>query len=95
MRSLLDSSLLYAVIRDVYRRDGKGNVVADICMPKEGQPLMRYRTRDLCVLDYSPCECGRTHVRMKKPVGRTGDMLIIRGVNVFPSQIGGSVKEQH
>lgn len=54
---------------------------------KEGQPLLRYRTRDLCVLDYSSCECGRTHVRMKKPAGRTDDMLIIRGVNVFPSQI--------
>ncbi|MDD6484632.1 MAG: phenylacetate--CoA ligase [Clostridiales bacterium] len=54
---------------------------------KEGQPLIRYRTRDLCTLDYSQCECGRTHVRMKKPAGRTDDMLIIRGVNVFPSQI--------
>lgn len=54
---------------------------------KEGQPLIRYRTRDLCSLDYSPCKCGRTHVRMKKPTGRTDDMLIIRGVNVFPSQI--------
>ncbi|MBQ8301207.1 MAG: phenylacetate--CoA ligase [Clostridia bacterium] len=54
---------------------------------KEGQPLLRYRTRDLCVLDYTPCKCGRTHVRMKKPAGRTDDMLIIRGVNVFPSQI--------
>ena len=54
---------------------------------KEGQPLIRYRTRDLCVLDYSVCDCGRTHVRMKKPAGRTDDMLIIRGVNVFPSQI--------
>ncbi len=54
---------------------------------KEGQPLIRYRTRDLCILDYTPCNCGRTHVRMKKPAGRTDDMLIIRGVNVFPSQI--------
>ena len=54
---------------------------------KEGQPLLRYRTRDLCVLDCSACGCGRTHVRMKKPAGRTDDMLIIRGVNVFPSQI--------
>lgn len=54
---------------------------------KEGQPLIRYRTRDLCTLDYSPCKCGRTHVRMRKPAGRTDDMLIIRGVNVFPSQI--------
>lgn len=54
---------------------------------KEGQPLIRYRTRDLCMLDYSVCKCGRTHVRMRKPAGRTDDMLIIRGVNVFPSQI--------
>lgn len=54
---------------------------------KEGQPLIRYRTRDLCILDYTKCACGRTHVRMKKPAGRTDDMLIIRGVNVFPSQI--------
>ena len=54
---------------------------------KEGMPLIRYRTRDLCSLNYEPCACGRTHVRMKKPAGRTDDMLIIRGVNVFPSQI--------
>ena len=54
---------------------------------KEGQPLIRYRTRDLCTLDYTQCACGRTHVRMRKPAGRTDDMLIIRGVNVFPSQI--------
>ena len=54
---------------------------------KEGQPMMRYRTRDLCQLNYEPCACGRTHVRMMKPAGRTDDMLIIRGVNVFPSQI--------
>ncbi len=54
---------------------------------KEGQPLIRYRTRDLCCLEYEKCKCGRTHVRMKKPAGRSDDMLIIRGVNVFPSQI--------
>ena len=54
---------------------------------KEGMPLIRFRTRDLCSLTYEPCECGRTFVRMKKPKGRTDDMLIIRGVNVFPSQI--------
>ena len=54
---------------------------------KEGMPLIRYRTRDLCSLNYEKCACGRTHVRMKKPAGRTDDMLIIRGVNVFPSQI--------
>lgn len=56
-------------------------------LTKEAFPVMRYRTRDICTLDYSPCKCGRTHVRMKKPQGRTDDMLIIRGVNVFPSQI--------
>lgn len=54
---------------------------------KEGFPLIRYRTRDICSLNYAPCKCGRTHVRMNKPQGRTDDMLIIRGVNVFPSQI--------
>ncbi len=56
---------------------------------KEGLPLIRYRTHDLTVLDPTPCDCGRTHVRMKKLVGRTDDMLIIRGVNVFPSQVEG------
>ena len=54
---------------------------------KEAVPLLRYRTRDICVLDRTPCPCGRTHVRMAKPMGRSDDMLIIRGVNVFPSQI--------
>ncbi len=54
---------------------------------KEGMPLLRYRTKDLCSLDDTPCECGRTHVRMTRIVGRSDDMLIIRGVNVFPSQI--------
>ncbi len=54
---------------------------------KEGFPLIRYRTRDICSLNYEKCKCGRTHVRMRKPSGRSDDMLIIRGVNVFPSQI--------
>lgn len=54
---------------------------------KEGLPLIRYRTRDLSSLNYEKCECGRTAVRMSKVAGRTDDMLIIRGVNVFPSQI--------
>lgn len=65
---------------------------------KEGFPLIRYRTRDICSLNYEKCKCGRTFVRMNKPTGRSDDMLIIRGVNVFPSQIeevllnmGGSV----
>ena len=54
---------------------------------KEGFPVIRYRTRDICSLNAEPCKCGRTHIRMNKPQGRTDDMLIIRGVNVFPSQI--------
>jgi phenylacetate-CoA ligase len=54
---------------------------------KQGMPLIRYRTRDICSLTDEPCKCGRTHVRMNRVFGRTDDMLIIRGVNVFPSQI--------
>ncbi len=54
---------------------------------KEGMPMLRYRTHDICQLDATPCACGRTFVRMARITGRTDDMLIIRGVNVFPSQI--------
>ena len=56
-------------------------------LTKEAFPVLRYRTKDICVLDETPCSCGRTHIRMSKPMGRSDDMLIIRGVNVFPSQI--------
>ena len=56
-------------------------------LTKEAFPVIRYRTRDICVLNEEPCKCGRTHIRMAKPDGRTDDMMIIRGVNVFPSQI--------
>ena len=56
-------------------------------LDKEAFPLLRYRTRDICVLSRQKCSCGRTLVKMAKPMGRTDDMLIIRGVNVFPSQI--------
>lgn len=54
---------------------------------KEALPILRYRTRDLTTLDYDTCECGRTTVRMRKCTGRSDDMLIIRGVNIFPSQV--------
>lgn len=54
---------------------------------REGMPVLRYRTKDITRLNYEPCDCGRTHVRMEKVMGRTDDMLIIKGVNVFPSQI--------
>jgi phenylacetate-CoA ligase len=60
-------------------------VLTSIC--KEAFPMIRYRTRDITSLEYSACECGRTMVRMKKTMGRSDDMLIIKGVNVFPSQI--------
>ena len=63
-------------------------------LTKKGFPLLRYRTRDICVLDDSPCPCGRTHVRMSKPMGRSDDMLIVKGVNVFPSQIETVLIEQ-
>ena len=60
-------------------------VLTTIC--KEAFPMIRYRTRDITSLEYATCDCGRTMVRMKKTMGRTDDMLIIKGVNVFPSQI--------
>ncbi|HBV96114.1 MAG: phenylacetate--CoA ligase [Peptococcaceae bacterium BICA1-7] len=56
-------------------------------LTKEAFPIIRYRTRDITVLNEEPCSCGRTHVRMRRVTGRTDDMLIIRGVNVFPSQV--------
>lgn len=57
------------------------------CITKKAYPLLRYRTRDLCILTREKCSCGRTHVRMKKPTGRSDDMMVIKGVNVWPSQI--------
>lgn len=67
--------------------EGKVGELVFTCLDKEAFPLLRYRTRDLCVLSRKKCSCGRTHVRMSKPMGRSDDMMIIRGVNVFPSQI--------
>jgi phenylacetate-CoA ligase len=57
------------------------------CITKEAMPLIRYRTKDVTKLIPEPCPCGRTHIRMARITGRTDDMIIIRGVNVFPSQI--------
>lgn len=67
--------------------DGAKGELVFTSITKEAFPLLRYRTRDICVLNRTPCACGRTHVRMAKPMGRSDDMLIVRGVNVFPSQI--------
>ncbi|MBQ4561269.1 MAG: phenylacetate--CoA ligase [Clostridia bacterium] len=71
---------------EVLPEGSKGELVFT-SLDKEAFPLLRYRTRDICVLSRKQCSCGRTLVKMAKPMGRTDDMLIIRGVNVFPSQI--------
>ena len=69
--------------------DGTYGELVLTTLTKEGMPVIRYRTKDITTLDHTPCKCGRTTVRMAKLRGRTDDMLIIRGVNVFPSQIEG------
>lgn len=71
---------------EVLPEDTQGELVFT-CITKEAFPILRYRTRDIGVITRKPCGCGRTLVKMTKPRGRTDDMLIIRGVNVFPSQI--------
>ena len=67
--------------------DGSEGELVFTTLTKEAFPLIRYRTRDICRIDPTPCRCGRTHRRMGRVLGRSDDMLIIRGVNVFPSQI--------
>jgi len=67
--------------------EGEKGELVFTCITKEAFPLIRYRTRDICTLTRKKCSCGRTHVKMSKPMGRSDDMLIIKGVNVFPSQI--------
>ncbi len=71
---------------EVLPEGSKGELVFT-ALDKEAFPLLRYRTRDICVLSRKPCSCGRTLIKMAKPMGRSDDMMIIRGVNVFPSQI--------
>ena len=74
--------------------DGEVGELVFTSITKEAFPLLRYRTRDLCVLSRKKCSCGRTLIKMSKPMGRSDDMLIIRGVNVFPSQIETVLIEQ-
>ena len=74
--------------------DGEKGELVFTSIPKEAFPLLRYRTRDICVLTRKKCSCGRTHVKMSKPMGRSDDMLIVKGVNVFPSQIETVLLEQ-
>jgi phenylacetate-CoA ligase len=71
---------------EVLPEGSKGEIVFS-CISKEAFPLLRYRTRDICVLSREKCSCGRTLIKMSRILGRSDDMLIIRGVNVFPSQI--------
>ena len=78
---------------EVLPEGSKGELVFT-AITKEAFPLLRYRTRDICVLTREPCPCGRTHVKMSKPMGRSDDMLIVKGVNVFPSQIESVLLEQ-
>ena len=78
---------------EVLPMGSKGELVFT-SITKEAFPLLRYRTKDICVLNAEPCSCGRTHVRMSKPMGRSDDMLIVKGVNVFPSQIEAVLLEQ-
>ena len=74
--------------------DGEVGELVFTSITKEAFPLLRYRTRDLCVLSRKKCSCGRTLIKMSKPMGRSDDMMIIRGVNVFPSQIETVLIEQ-
>ncbi len=74
--------------------EGEKGELVFTSITKEAFPLLRYRTRDICVLSRKPCSCGRTHVKMSKPMGRSDDMLIVKGVNVFPSQIETVLLEQ-
>lgn len=80
------AEIIDPVTEEVLPYGSKGELVFT-SLTKEAFPMIRYRTRDICVLNAEPCSCGRTHIRMSKPMGRSDDMLIIRGVNVFPSQI--------
>ena len=84
---ILDSATLSPV------SDGELGELAFTTLTKEGIPLIRYRTKDLTSIDHSPCECGRTSARISRFKGRVDDMLIIRGVNVFPSQVEAALVE--
>lgn len=80
------AEIIDPVTEEVLPEGEKGELVFT-SITKEAFPLIRYRTRDICVLSREKCSCGRTHVKMSKPMGRSDDMLIVKGVNVFPSQI--------
>ena len=74
--------------------EGQQGELVFTSLTKKAFPLLRYRTRDICILNREPCSCGRTFVKMCRPMGRSDDMLIVKGVNVFPSQIETVLLEQ-
>ena len=84
-----DAFLPESIDQDTMERKAPGEVgeLVVTTLLREGMPVLRYRTKDITRLNYEPCACGRTHCRMDKVMGRTDDMMIIKGVNVFPSQI--------
>ncbi len=90
-----DHFLPEIVDRETFRpvEDGVTGELVISTLTKEGIPLIRYRTKDLTSIDHTPCECGRTTARIARFTGRSDDMLIIRGVNVFPSQIEAALLE--
>ena len=67
--------------------EGQSGEMVFTTISKEGMPMLRYRTKDITSINYEPCKCGRTSARMHKIIGRTDDMIKVRGVNVFPSQV--------
>ena len=69
------------------RADGRAGELVITTLTKEALPMIRYRTRDISRLERAPCACGRSHVRIMRITGRSDDMIILRGVNVYPSQI--------
>lgn len=87
----INEDYFYPEIVDIEKnevlKEGESGELLLTTLAKEGMPVLRYRTKDITSLTYAPCKCGRTTARMSRVVGRTDDMLIIRGVNVFPSQI--------
>lgn len=74
--------------------EGEVGELVFTCITKKAFPLLRYRTRDLCYLTREACPCGRTHIRMHKPMGRSDDMMVVKGVNVWPSQIEAVLLQQ-
>ena len=73
--------------------EGEKGELVFTSLDKEGFPLLRYRTRDICVLSRKKCSCGRTLIKMAKPMGRSDDMLIVKGVNFYPRQVEQALKE--